>query len=242
MKRVTLALILVAACDSYRLVGLEPIPVSLGVVTTAFHDERFTAAVNGFFSPGRDESGRENAFADSAMVVNGERVLPERAFDGSRFYEWRRTDLLGPSGRAPDTVAIIGPTLALAGEWARPIIVHVPRRLEPFRREHELGDTISFQVPPARFSDGASDRFVRWQLDIRRDDSIPSMTSINGSSASSGRIDIPWEWLSAEITPGDSVEATYSRFVSFELREAPYPTSVAEVVFFRWRLIIVPAP
>ena len=115
-------------------------------------------------------------------------------------------------------------------------------RLEAFRREHFIGDTMVLQLPAARIPEDATESFVRWRLSVSRGAGSPSETSIHGSSTSSTRIEIPGRWLSEEIAPRDSLDLPYTPISDFIVTGPPYPTHAGQVVGFRWRLVIVSAP
>lgn len=242
MKKTMLALALMVGCDGYQLVGPEPMETFLQVSATVVHDDRLTASVTGFFSAGRDESGRERTFLDSTMIIDGQPLLPVRRSDGGRFYE----QLLGSAGSGdaipPDSVAVTGPVLELFGEWTQPMTLYLPRRLEAFRRDHAIGDTIVLQLPAARLPEGASETLTRWQLSVSRGPNGPYETSVQGSSTSATRVAIPWEWLSADIASGDSLDLLYSRFADYAVVDAPYQTHAGQIVIFRWRLMVVSGP
>jgi hypothetical protein len=242
VKKTILALTFMVGCDDYQLVGPEPMPTFLHVSTTVVHDDRLAASVTGSFSPGRDESGRERTMLDSTMVIDGEPLLPVRRFEGGRFYEQLLGSAGGANETAPDSVIVTGPVLERFGEWTQPMTLYLPRRLEAYRRDHAIGDTIVLQLPAVHFPVEASEPFVRWQLSVMRGPSGPAETSIQGSSTFSTRIEIPWEWLSEEIASGDSLEVLYSRFAGYPVADAPYPTRAAQLVIFRWRLMVVPGP
>jgi hypothetical protein len=242
LKKALIAVILLAACDGYRLVGLEPLPIALNVTAVVLHDDRLGASLAAFFSPGRDESGRENAFADSTLVVGGEALMPTVAGDASRFYELVWEPRQDPTG-IPDSISVIGPRLAAGAPWTWAIMAHLPRRQGAFRRDHAFGATISLELPELRQVDNAATEFVTWRLEVLKGgEPSAAEVSIQGRSASSSAIDIPWSWLSEEVAVGDSLTVRYSRFIGYEVTDAPYPTRLSEVAVLHWRLVIVSPP
>jgi hypothetical protein len=233
-------LVLAVACFDYTLVG--PVPnkaPELQVSIQATHDEQLSYAVRAFVRRGTDDRGRPLPAFDSALVVQGSEISPQIEPDGNFSYASTTMTVAVTPGRA-ESVTVRGPLLAGATAAEVSLTIPVPMRMDPFFFEHPAESELQLGV--SAFKDTIANlvrREINWRLEVRGKQSSQSIFTLNSTGTSPTQLRVPWHWMPAGASVGDTLTVLFqisTQYVSLE-----GPVSISSFVNGRvsWRVRIV---